>query len=120
MIISAMAVFLLSGCAVFLLGAGVVGGIAVSDDSATLIKEASFNNVWKVTQAHLDEMGTINREEKLSGTIEATINNSIVVVHITQLTAKSIKIEVSVRKRLMPNVDLAISIINEINNQLGK
>lgn len=108
----------LCGCAVLLLGGGVAGGIAISKDTAKLEKDMNFNHAWKTTYKVIDDMGIIESHDKDAGKIEAEVNNSNVTARVTQVTSKSVRIEVKSRKALFPNLDLAMEITNKINNKL--
>ena len=116
-----MIVFLslsLCGCAVLLIGAGVAGGVAISRDTAKLEIDTSFNRAWKVTYSIIDRMGQINLQDKQAGEIQATVKESSITAQITQITSKSVRIEIKARKNLLPNMDLSVEIINKINNRL--
>jgi hypothetical protein len=106
------------GCALLLIGGGVAGGIAISQDTAKLEIDRSFDRGWSVTYSTLKNMGTINLEDRKTGKIEADIKGSQVIAHISQITARSIRVEIKARKNLFPNVDLATEILNLINRKI--
>lgn len=109
---------LLSGCVAVLVGAGVAGGIAASQDKGQLQVDCNFDRAFKTTHVALDRMGIINSEDKSSGSIEATLQESHVIARVVSVTAHSTRIEIKARKNLLPNIDLANKIINDINNRL--
>ncbi|MDD5085709.1 MAG: DUF3568 family protein [Candidatus Omnitrophica bacterium] len=114
----ALVLLMSSGCAAVLIGGGIAGGIAVSKDTAEIVKDTSCNKAWDVTHKTLDEMGVINLEDKKAGKIEANVKDSKITAQVTQLTPKSVKVTVKARKNMFPNVDLAMEIVNKINNKL--
>lgn len=109
---------LLSGCVAVLVGAGVAGGIAVSNDTVRLQIETNYEKAWKATHDALDRTGIINAQDKNAGTIEATVEESHIMATITIVAPQSTRIEIKARKNLLPNMDLANKIINNINNRL--
>ena len=113
-----LSVVLFSGCVALILGAGVAGGIAISQDTIRLQSNTNRDRAFNVTRQTLDRMGIINKEEPKAGTIEATVEDSHVVARIIPVTKSSMRIEVKVRKNLLPNMDLASKIINDINSRL--
>ena len=106
------------GCAAVLIGAGVAGGIAISEDTGKLEKDTSFRRAWGVTLKIVQSMGAVTLQDKSSGKMEALIRESKVWVKIIPVTGKTVRIEVKARKNLLPNVDLAMEIINKINDRL--
>ena len=108
----------LCGCAAVLLGGAVAGGMAVSKDTAKLETDTSFQRAWTVTYNILLEMGEISLRDEDAGEIQATINDTDVSAQIIRITRKSVRIEIKARKNLMPEVDLAVEIINKINRRL--
>lgn len=114
----ALVLLVSSGCAAVLIGGGIAGGIAVSRDTAEIVKDASYNKAWDVTHKTLDEMGAINLEDKKAGKIEANVKDSKITAQVTQLTPKSVKVAIKSRKNMFPNVDLAVEIVNKINGKL--
>ena len=105
------------GCAAVLIGAGVAGGVAISEDTAKLDADASYSRAWKATYDTLTDMGTIDAQDKDSGKIDATIQGAKVDARVVPLTSKTVRIQIKARKNLLPNMDLAMMIINRINNK---
>jgi|CXWL01.1.fsa_nt_gi hypothetical protein len=114
-----VAVSLLSvyGCAAVLIGAGVAGGVAISEDTAKFEVDTSYNHAWSVTYDTIKKMGAINTQDKDSGKIEANIQNTRVDAKVIPLTPQTVRIEIKARKNLLPNMDLAMTIINKINSK---
>jgi hypothetical protein len=116
--VCALMLLSLCGCAALLIGGGVAGGIAISKDTAKLEKDSSFWHAWDVTHRVLSDIGGISLQDKRAGKIEADIRDSKVTARITQITNASIRITVKARKNLLPNMDLAVELINKINDRL--
>ena len=108
----------LYGCVAVLIGAGVAGGIAISEDTAKLEVDTSFRRAWGASYKTIESMGTITLRDKEAGKIEATVRESKVTVQIVAVTAKTVRVEVKARKNLLSNTDLAMEIINKINSRL--
>ncbi len=107
----------LYGCAAVLVGAGVAGGIAISEDTAKLEADTTYDRAWGITSGVLKDMGAITSSDKESGKIEAVIQESKVEAKVIPLTSRTVRIEIKVRKNLLPNMDLAMRIINRINSK---
>ena len=118
LIIAVLTVACLGGCVACLVGAGVAGGIAISKDSAKLEKDVSYDRAWRVTHDTLTNMGMVSLRDKQAGKIEAQVQGAKVNVTVSKITSSATRIKVKARKNLMPNVDLAIDILNQINNHL--
>jgi hypothetical protein len=107
----------LYGCAAVLVGAGVAGGIAISEDTAKLETDSTFDRSWKVTYDVLRSMGAITKQDRESGKIEAVIQDSKVEAKIIPLTSRTTQVQIKARKNMLPNMDLAMRIINRINSK---
>ena len=113
------AALLLQGCAAVLLGtAGVLGGMAISEDTVQSEIEAGYRKVWNVTLDELGRMGTIRMEDDRGGRIEAKVKNSEVVATLEQATEKVVRLKVKSRKRLLPNVKLSHEIVGRVLKRL--
>jgi hypothetical protein len=110
--------FSFTGCAAIIIGGAAAGAIAVANDTARIEREGRFEKAWDVTYSTLGNMGKITLEDKDSGTIEATVEDSVVKARVLQVTPEKVKIEVRARKDFLPNTDLAVAIANRINEKL--
>ena len=108
----------LCGCIAFMVGAGVAGGVAVSKDTAKLEIDTSYQQAWRATYDTIFDLGAISLRDEQAGKIEANVRDSSVTAQIAQVTPKSVRIEIKARKDLMPNLDLAMEIINRIHSRL--
>jgi hypothetical protein len=106
------------GCAAILVGAGVAGGIAISEDTAKLEADTSYDRAWKLTYDAVKSMGVITESDRELGKIEALVQESKVEAKVVPLTSRTVRIEIKARKNLLPNMDLAMRIINKINSKL--
>ena len=106
-----------AGCAAVLIGAGVAGGVAISEDTAKLEVDTNYSRAWKVAYNTIKEMGIVKVQDKDAGKIEATVQESAVEAKVIPLTSRTVRIQVKARKNLLPNMDLAMMIINKINSK---
>ena len=117
--VSVAAVWILQGCAVFLVGtAGVLGGMAISEDTVQSEIEGGYRKVWGVTLDELEQLGTITMKDEAGGHIEAKVKSSEVVATLEQATDKVVRLKVKARKRLLPNVKLAHEIVGRVLKRL--
>lgn len=115
-------IFSSSGCAAVLIGAGVVGGIVISDDTVQSYVDRNFNSLWKISLDVLSEMGSITEKNKHKGLIEAVVEKSNVTVKLEKITKKTTRLKISARKiyKLLPNIKLATKINNRIIKKISK
>lgn len=112
--------FLFSSCALFLVGAGVGGGIAISRDTVEGHFDKSMDQVWRASREVIMQEGFIRLEDKVHGKIEGESEKSEVKIEISQVSEKTIRVRVKARKsyKLVPNIDLANKIYNKIFKKL--
>lgn len=105
-----------SGCALFLVGAGAAGGIAISKDTIEGHFDRKLDQVWRASREVLMQEGFIRLENKTQGEIEAEVKKSEVKIGILQVSEKTVRIRVKARKgmKLLPNPDLANDLYNKI------
>ena len=108
----------LCGCAAVLIGAGVAGGYAISKDTAKIERDTSYGHAWSAASKVVEGMGVVSKQDKDAGKIEATVGGSSVVVTVSQVSNKKVMVMVKARKNMLPNMDLAMEIIDKIGAKL--
>ena len=113
--------FFLSGCALFLFGAGAAGGIAISKDTIEGHFDKKLDRVWKASREVLMQEGFIRLENRPHSEIQAEVRKSEVKIEILQISEKTVRIRVKARKghQLLPNPDLANELYNKIFYKLN-
>jgi len=108
--------FLFSNCALFLIGAGVGGGIAISKDTIEGHFDKKLDQVWKASREVLMNEGFIRLEDRPHGQIDAEVKKSDVKVEVLQVSERTVRIRVKARKglKLLPNPGLANELYNNI------
>ena len=116
----AFSLFLYSGCALFLIGAGVAGGIAISEDEIEGAVEKPFDRAYQASREVFVKEGFIKQEDRPHGTMEGEVGKSDVKITVSQATEKSVKIRVKARKdyKVVPDLNLANELYNQINQKL--
>ena len=111
---------LLSGCALFLVGAGVAGGVAISKDTIEGTVEKPFDRAYQTSREVIMKEGFIKLEDKAHGTIESEVRKSEVKIEVLQLTEKTVRVRVRARKdyKVIPDLDLANELYNKIFQKL--
>lgn len=112
--------YLFSGCAIFLLGAGAAGGVMISKDTIEGHFDKRMDQVWKASRDILMQEGFIRLEDKPHGEIQAEVRKSEVKVEALQVSEKTVRLRVKARKghQLLPNPDLANDLYNKIFHKL--
>ncbi|MBL7130139.1 MAG: DUF3568 family protein [Candidatus Omnitrophica bacterium] len=96
-----------SGCIFVVAGVGALGGYAISKDTIQGETDKTFESVWDASLRVLNILGTVSSEDKQKGMIEAEIDTSNTKVTIEQLTPKTVRLVVTARRFLMPDITLA-------------
>ncbi len=107
----------LQGCAALLVGTavGVVGGVAISDDTVQSDIDVPFTKVWdRAGNVILDMGGEIQKEDMEKGVITSKVKSSSVTLSIDALTEKATRLKVKARKNYLPNIKLAHKIAGRI------
>lgn len=111
---------LFSGCALFLVGAGVGGGIAISKDTMEGHFDKKIDQVWKASREVLMQDGFIRLENRTQGEIKGEVRKSDVKIEVLQVSEKTVRVRVKARKdhNILPNPDLANELYNKIFRKL--
>jgi hypothetical protein len=110
----------MTGCALFLLGAGAAGGYAISKDEIEAMYDAKYDKVWNATKTTLQHNGALTLDDRNHGKIEAIVGGSTINVMIDQVTAKTVRLRIKARKTkgLFPDIDLAQEINEDVMKKL--
>ncbi|MDP3723994.1 MAG: DUF3568 family protein [Candidatus Omnitrophota bacterium] len=109
----------LSGCALFLVGAGVAGGYAISKDAVQNVLDLPKEHVYDHALAVAKEMGMVALEDRAHGHIKAEIQDVNVTITVKPLTKKTVQLVVQGRNDfLMPKVDVAQEVYTKILERL--
>jgi len=115
----AVVLVLNSGCTAALIGAGVAGGLVISEDSATFSVDKDFNHAWAASHRVLSKEGKmITFEDKTAGKMEAVVGDSRVVIFVKAITRRSTSVEVKARRNLLPHPALSAEISRKIQERL--
>ena len=109
----------LSGCALFLIGAGAAGGYAISKDSVKNDYDLPMDRVYRESLGVVKEMGQVTLEDPKRGLIKAQVNDINVTITVKPLTRRTVELKVKARSDLlMPKVETAQEIYNRIASRL--
>jgi len=121
-LIKLIAVFVISstvyGCGPFLIGSGVAGSVILSVDTVRLRRNITYEQAWSATQATLEETGEITFKNEQKGIISAKSEETEVAIEIIKIAEQTTAIDVKARKKGLPNLGLAESIADKINDNL--
>jgi hypothetical protein len=103
-----------AGCALALVGAGALGGYAISKDTIQGNTDKPFESVWQASLAAVSEMGAVTGQDRETGLMVGEVHKSDVRVTVEQLTERSVQLSVKCRRNLLPNLSLAEKIFVKI------
>ena len=109
----------LSGCAALWLGAGAVGGYAVSRDSITNHLELPPSHIYHVSDQVIRGLGIVREEDEQRGLIQADVEGAHVTIRIKPVSETVTELNVKARKGfLIPKLDVAERVYNAIISRL--
>ena len=92
---------LVCGCAlvpIALVGGGVVGGLAISEDTVQAEYDRGYDQVWNAAADVLEKAGVVQSKAKEQGRIEGYVPKSKVTITVERLTASTVRVQVKARK----------------------
>jgi hypothetical protein len=92
---------MVSGCVlvpIALVGGGVIGGIAISEDTVQTDFDESYDEVWNAALGVVDELGKVEIKDEDVGRIQGYVPKSKVTVQLQQLTPSTVRVHVKARK----------------------
>ncbi len=110
--------FSLSGCVWAILGAGAVGGYAVSKDTIVGEIDSDYDTLWMAAERVAGIMGEIKTQDREKGTIELDVDRARISIQIERLTLETLRLQVKGRKYMMPNIGLAQKVFIKIQQQI--
>ncbi|MBU0503641.1 MAG: DUF3568 family protein [Candidatus Omnitrophota bacterium] len=106
------------GCAPILIGAavgaGAVGGYAVSKDTIQTDLDKPYENIWNSALSVSKNYGNIKYENIAQGYLELEQGPTHVWIRLSRMTRATTRIRVSVRKYHLPNMALAQEIFAKV------
>lgn len=115
-----LSLFLFPGCALFLIGAGVAGGVAISEDEIEGALEKPFDRVYAASREVFVKEGFIKLEDKPHGILEGEVGKTEVKITVNQLTPRTVNLRVKARKgyKVVPDLETANNLFNKISQKL--
>jgi len=114
-----LGLFIVSGCVPIILGAGVVTGYALSNDSAMGNINTGYQDLWTACKDVLDsERADIIDAKESSGVIKAKISDINFTLKIDSLSDNVQRLKISARKYLVPKPYIAQDIFAKIAKSL--
>lgn len=103
----------MSGCSAFLAGAGTIG---MGMDTLRLERCTDYDTAWNATIETLHDLSaSIELEDKTNNQIQASVSDYKIRILVQQSTQESVVVDVSVRKKGLPNLKFADKIVEQIN-----
>ncbi len=110
----------LSGCAVFLLGAGAAGGYAISKDSITNHYDLSSTVVYQAAREVIGDEGLVTLEDEHRGLIKAEVLDANVTIQVRKVSDRTTQLQVKARNDLLlPKIAIAQNVYNKIDRRLA-
>lgn len=110
-----------AGCAVPIIlavGAGAVGGYAVSRDTFEGIVPKGQDEIWEAAARVTSIMGMTEDNDRKRGALTARINGANVTVTVVPVNLTNTKLRIKARKGIFPRIGVAQEVYAKIVNQL--
>src|SRR5205823_6278283 len=98
-------------------GAGAVGGYAVSRDTFEGTSTKGQDEIWDAANRIASIMGTVEDSDRKRGEMSAHINGAKVNIYITPINLTNTKLRIKARKGIFPAVDIAQNVYSKIMAQ---
>lgn len=110
---------LAQGCIPLFIGAGVLAGYTLSNDSAAGNVKIEYHELWNSCRDILmQERGEILVSDESRGLIKAKIEGNSITLKISSITQSVQKLVVSARKNFLPKPQFAQKIFFDIIDQI--
>ena len=111
---------LTTGCVPVLIavGAGAVGGYAVSRDTFEGVTNKGQDELFSAAQTVVSIMGTIEEADKKRGEIHGRVYGTSVTVTVVPVNLTTSKLRIKARKGIFPRIGVAQEVYTKITNQL--
>lgn len=114
-----ISILFFSGCVPVLIGAGAVGGYALSTDAATGRIATQYRVLWDLCVAVLqDKQAEFLNINEARGHIKALVFEHSVTIRIDSITPDTQRLRVSARRYFMPRPQFAQEIFFAISDEL--
>ena len=120
LVLTVMLIASAAGCVapLLLVGAGAVGGYAVSRDTFEGTTSKSLDELWDASLKIAGIMGSVDDNDRKRGEINAHINGAAVHITIIPINVATSRLRVKARKNLLPAVSIAQDFYTKVINQL--
>lgn len=109
----------LCGCAPIWIGAGAVGGYAVSHDAIRSHFEVSEGVLYDLSRDVLRDFGFITEEDERRGRLRGEVDGVTVTITVEPVSDRTVRLTVRARKFLLPRIHTAHKVYNAIRDRLG-
>ncbi len=120
-VLSFVLVTSLAGCVPLVLvavGAGAVGGYAVSRDTFEGVSSKSQDEIWDAANRVLSIMGEVKDSDRKGGTINAIVSGAHVTASVIPVSLTATKLRIKARKGIFPRIAIAQDVYTKIIHQL--
>jgi hypothetical protein len=121
LLLSCFLITSLVGCVPMVLvavGAGAVGGYAISRDTFEGISSKGQDEIWDAANHVLSIMGEVKDGDRKGGMVVAMVSGAKVTVSIIPVSLTATKVRIKARKSIFPRIAIAQDVYAKIMHQL--
>ena len=106
-LLSSLLLFNFLGCVPILVGAGALGGYAVTKDTIQGETDMPYDDLWSSALKVSRIRGTIRQEDAAGGYLKLAVESGFIWIRLIKITQAATRLKVSARKYHLPNISLA-------------
>ena len=121
LLLSSFLIASMAGCVPLVLvavGAGAVGGYAVSRDTFEGVSSKGQDEIWDASTHVLTIMGEVKDSDRKGGMISAVVSGVNVTVTVVPISLTATKLRIKARKSIFPRIATAQDVYTKIIHQL--
>lgn len=108
-------IVILCGCVPVLIGAGILTGYSLSNDSASGNLNVDYRDLWDTCMEKMEELGSqVSSSNESKGIIKGIMGDARIAMKINSVDATTQRLKVSARKHFLPHPKLAQDIFFKI------
>ena len=121
LILTLMFIISFTGCVaapIILVGAGAVGGYAITRDTFEGNTNKSQDEIWDAANKILAIMGSVEFSDRKRDELSGHVNGANVWITVVPINASTTKLRIKARKNLLPAAGIAQEVYAKILSQI--
>ena len=120
-VLSLMVIVGFTGCVaapIVLIGAGAVGGYAISRDTFEGNTNKTQEELWDASNKILAIMGSVESSDRKRDELSGHVNGATVWITVVPVNSSTTKLRIKARKNLLPAIGIAQDVYAKVLSQI--